>query len=260
VPVSITGPANSVCSGTTNVQYSIAAVPGATSYTWTAPSNASIVNGQGTATVRLNFGNGFSSGTLSVRAVNSCGTSAARTLAITSVPPMPGAINGPATFCANSNIVYSISAVTGATTYNWVVPTGASITSGQGTTSITVHHGTHSGKIKVRAGNACGYSAYQLLNVTKTCREAGDLVEAENTFKINVYPNPSSSQFSIAVTSSEETKYILVVRDITGREIMVRENIPSDQEITFGSELVTGIYFTEIILGNERKILKVIKQ
>jgi hypothetical protein len=111
MPGSITGQATAVCGGTTNVQYSIAAVPGASSYTWTAPSNATITNGQGTTTIRMNFGNGFSSGTISVRAVNSCGTSAARTLAISSVPPMPGAISGPATFCANSNVNYSVAAV-----------------------------------------------------------------------------------------------------------------------------------------------------
>jgi len=259
MPGTITGQ-TTVCGGTTNVQYTIAAVTGATSYTWTAPSNATITNGQGTTTLRLNFGNGFSSGTLSVRSVNSCGTSAPRTLAITSVPPIPGAISGPATFCANSNIVYSVSAVTGATTYSWVVPNGATITNGQGTTTVTVHHGTHSGKIKVRAGNACGYSAYQILNVTKTCREAGEALIEESDFGVSVFPNPSANQFTISVKSEIEQKYNFILRDLTGKLVEMRENQLTGQPLEFGINLMNGIYVAEIVMGDERKWIRIIKQ
>jgi hypothetical protein len=259
IPGTITG-VTTACSGTTNVQYSIAAVPGATSYTWTAPSNASISSGQGTVTVRVNFGNGFSSGTLSVRAVNSCGNSAARTLAITSVPPMPGAISGPATFCANSNVNYSITAVNGATTYNWDVPTGASITAGQGTTAITVHHGTHSGKVRVRAGNACGYGAYQILNVTKTCREGGEAIVDETGFEINVFPNPSSNQFTISIKDAPAEKFNFILRDLTGRVVEMKENNLSDRQFQFGSDLLNGIYIAEIIIDDQRQWIRIIKQ
>jgi len=259
MPGTITGQ-TTACGGTTNVQYSIAAVAGATSYSWTAPSNATITNGQGTTTIRLNFGNGFSSGTLSVRAVNSCGNSAARTLAITSVPATPGAISGPATFCANSNVNYSIAAVAGATTYNWDIPTGASITAGQGTTAITVHHGTHSGKIKVRAGNSCGYSAYQILNVTKTCRESGEPIADESLFDISVFPNPSSNQFTISIKGAPGEKYNFILRDLTGRVVEMRENNLSDQQLQFGSGLLDGIYIAEIIIGDQRQWIRIIKQ
>jgi len=260
MPGTITGPAVAVCGGTTNVQYTIAAVAGATSYSWTAPSNSSITSGQGTTTVRLNFGNGFSSGTLSVRAVNGCGTSASRTLAISSNPSMPGAIIGPATFCANSNVNYSVAAVAGATTYQWDVPTGASITAGQGTTAITVHHGTHSGKIKVRAGNTCGYSSYQILNVTKTCREGGEAIADESVFDISVFPNPSSNQFTISIKGAPGEKYNFILRDLTGRVVEMRENNLSDQQLEFGSDLINGIYVAEIIIGDEKKWIRIIKQ
>jgi polygalacturonase len=39
-------------------------------------------------------------------------------------------------------VVYSISSVSGATTYTWTVPPGATIASGQGTTSIMVNYGS----------------------------------------------------------------------------------------------------------------------
>ena len=47
-----------------------------------------------------------------------------------------------------SGEVYSVPNTTGST-YTWTVPAGATITSGQGTNSITVNFGTHSGDVSV---------------------------------------------------------------------------------------------------------------
>ncbi len=83
----------------------------------------------------------------------------------------PGAITGNATPCQNATgEVYSITAVTGATGYNWTVPNGASITAGQGTTSITVTFGTTDGNVCVSANNACGAS---LTSCTATTLSGG---------------------------------------------------------------------------------------
>ncbi len=71
----------------------------------------------------------------------------------------PGAITGNTTVAENATgETYSITAVTGATGYNWTVPTGATITAGQGTTGITVDFGTTDGNVCVTANNACGTS------------------------------------------------------------------------------------------------------
>ena len=65
---------------------------------------------------------------------------------------------------------YSISTVTGATTYTCTVPTGWTITGGAGTTSITVTTGTtgQNGNISVTAGNSCGTSRARNLAVSVT--------------------------------------------------------------------------------------------
>jgi gliding motility-associated-like protein len=82
-------------------------------------------------------------------------------------PAQPGAISGATPVCAGTTgLVYSISAVPGATSYNWTVPSGASITAGSGTTSITVSMGSNSGNVTVNAQNMCGTSASQTLAVT----------------------------------------------------------------------------------------------
>jgi hypothetical protein len=163
----------SVCSGASGVTYSIAAVTQATTYNWTIPIGASVTAGQGTTSITVEWGNA-SSGNVSVTAQNSCGTSPAsnQTITVNSTPATPGTITqanpgGSTVFFGNSGVTYNISAVTGATTYNWTVPTGASITAGAGTNSITVNWGTAtSGNVSVTAQDSCGTSAASTLPVT----------------------------------------------------------------------------------------------
>ena len=159
-PGAITG-STSVCQGTSHV-YSITAVSGATSYTWTLPSGWS-----GTSTTTsITAISGSSGGTISVVANNTCGTSAAQTLTVTanSIPQQPGTITGNTSVCKSSVQTYSINPVTGATSYTWTLPSGWTGTST--TTSITCTIGTVSGNITVKASNGCGNSPLQILAVT----------------------------------------------------------------------------------------------
>ena len=168
-PGSITGLA-SVCENQTGLVYSISDVTGATSYNWTVPSGATIVSGAGTTSITVNFGT--ASGNICVNAQNSAGTSTDECLAITttscgSAPATPGSISGLTSVCENqSGVTYTIADVTGADTYNWTVPTGATITSGVGTTTIIVDFGTTSGDVCVNAENTFGNSADQCETIT----------------------------------------------------------------------------------------------
>jgi hypothetical protein len=81
----------------------------------------------------------------------------------------PGTINGPATVCEGaSGIVYNISPVANATGYDWTVPPGAVITSGSGTTMITVDYtnATASGDVTVTPTDLCGAGSTAQLGVT----------------------------------------------------------------------------------------------
>jgi len=73
----------SICGVQNNVPYSISAVPGATSYNWTAPPGASIASGQGTTAVTINYPAGSSNGNVSVAASNGSCETAPSTLAVT---------------------------------------------------------------------------------------------------------------------------------------------------------------------------------
>ena len=81
-------------------------------------------------------------------------------------PATPGTITGETTVCASlSGLIYTINPVLNATIYNWVVPAGWTITSGQGTTSITATAGNAGGNISVNAGNFCGISGNRNLAI-----------------------------------------------------------------------------------------------
>lgn len=116
-PGSITGSAT-FCAGSFGNVYSIAAVPGATSYTWSySGTGATITNGT-TTTATIDFSLAATSGTLSVTANNTCGSSAASTLVLT-----VNAITGqPANDVSNPGgptSTFSVSASGIITSYQW---------------------------------------------------------------------------------------------------------------------------------------------
>lgn len=161
-PSPITGN-QTVCLASTNT-YQVLPVPGAVSYTWGLPSGW--VGTSTTNSITVVVGN--VSGTIQVTADNSCGSSPAQTLAITvsTFPNAPDSILGPDSTCANNTYNYSVPIVTGATTYNWTLPTGWTGTSS--TNSIIVTPTGNSGTILVNAENTCGASADVSLNVFST--------------------------------------------------------------------------------------------
>ncbi|HMG89751.1 MAG TPA: hypothetical protein VK589_06820, partial [Chryseolinea sp.] len=139
----ITGPSNA-CAHVGNsgqpATYSVNTTD-ASAFVWTLPAQATLLSGQGTNTILVRFKNDFTGGTISVQISNACGgDGASRTIQIGKVrPAAPLSVNGPPVICElGVPVNYIISAVPGATQYNWAVPSNSTLVSGQGTTSITV--------------------------------------------------------------------------------------------------------------------------
>ena len=156
-PLSISGP-NSVCAGEI-ATYTIPYVTGATGYQWDVPSTTSIVSGNGTNSISLDWGSA-TTGTISVTPYNSCGNSIPSSIYVTvsQLPPsVTGNINGPLFVCHGDMTNYYITPVNNATGYIWEVPLGISIAGGQNTNTITVDwQFATSGFIKVIPTNGCG--------------------------------------------------------------------------------------------------------
>ncbi len=84
-------------------------------------------------------------------------------------------------------------------------------------------------------------------------------VISPDLYSVKVFPNPVSDQFTLRVESVLNSKYIFKLNDISGRELENHNNIPVNENFTFGKNLTPGFYFAEIIFGNIRKIVPLVK-
>ena len=240
--ITVTGPAPTpgaitgstvVCSsiqGLTPLTYSIAAVAGVTSYIWTAPANATIVSGQGTTSVDVQFAPNFILGNLSVVSVGNCSNSAAKTLALNKAPAMPGLITGSTSICADitaaNPVPYSVVAVAGATSYVWTIPAGASIVTGAGTNSVTILFAPSTpanSLVKVAALTACGTSLARSTTAITSCLlvdvATGSSNDGGNTFS-NLYPNPATDFLNFDVTSEVDKDVVVEVYNVLGAQVI----------------------------------------
>ena len=97
-------------------------------------------------------------------------------------PSKPGSITGADAdskgVCGNGNYVYSISTVTGATSYNWKAPSGITITSinaSKTSATLSASSSFSSGSLTVSAKNACGISPAQAKIINETPDNPGSI-------------------------------------------------------------------------------------
>lgn len=262
-PGFIAGQTSGLC-GLMNKGYSITAMNGASSYTWIVPTGASIASGQGSTTISVNFTNNFSSGNICVNTNSSCGNSANSCMAVTGLPATPAGITGPAMVCSKQkNVTYSVTAVTGASSYSWTVPSQATIVSGQGTISIIVSFATKGGNISVTANNACGNSIAKISGVIiGSCTAAvAKLNESVTGFvpdkNIKIYPNPTTGLVNIYIENSKVEKYQVQVLDGAGRLVYKRDFIWNGNSISTDlRHLSKGIYSIIVFNKHFKKLLK----
>lgn len=155
----ISGPA-SPCIFSTDNNY--ITEPGMTSYIWTISSGGTITSGLGTNSITVTWN---AAGPQNVSVIytdqNGCtpGMATFYYVTVNPLPGSPGNIIGPSPICSGSKgLVYTVSAVTDAVSYTWILPVGFSIVSGNGTNTITVDADSNafSGTILVYATNLCG--------------------------------------------------------------------------------------------------------
>lgn len=185
-PNNIVGPSNAcVYIGTsTQAVYTTAKDPNATSYVWGTDPATTLVNhpngaGVNDTIIRVIFKNGYKSKPITVQSANHCGFSAARTIVVSgAAPSTPGVITGPTNACAymlpdGVEATYSISPVSGASSYTWMVPADCVVLhpNGAGASDLTITVQFPStftgGAISVIANSGCDESAPRTLNVTK---------------------------------------------------------------------------------------------
>ncbi|MBL7905358.1 MAG: T9SS type A sorting domain-containing protein [Bacteroidales bacterium] len=159
-PGAIAGPSQ-VCLENPMGTYSIEEISNASGYVWSAPEGAMIVSGQNTNMILVDFESGILSGIISVYGTNSfgIGNPSTKEVSVIDQPASAGLITGTWEVClGQSQVFYSVDPVVFATSYNWLLPEGAVITSGMNTNTIQVQYGDNSasGYVSVSGINSCG--------------------------------------------------------------------------------------------------------
>lgn len=177
-PGAITG-SNTVCIPASNVAYSISIVSGATSYTWSYSGTGVSISGT-TTNVPVSFASNATSGTLSVVATNSCGTSASSTLVITISPNPTALVLTGSTICASPGNNGTISSATSATGINYTLYNSGGVSQGG------AKAGTGSGL--TWSGLSAGTGYYALgVNASTGCTSANS-----NSVNVSTNPNPTA--------------------------------------------------------------------
>jgi hypothetical protein len=89
---------------------------------------------------------------------------------------------------------------------------------------------------------------------------ANVLQNGEPEFSISAYPNPTSSQFSVKLASSNTTDAIsIIVYNVNGKAVETRTSLKAGQVIQIGGLYRPGVYILEMIQGKEHKQLKLVK-
>jgi hypothetical protein len=74
-----------------------------------------------------------------------------------------------------------------------------------------------------------------------------------------IYPNPTMSAFQLMVKSSRQSKTVTArIIDSQGRQIKML-SFNSNEIVSFGNELRSGVYLVEVIDGDSVKMMKVVK-
>jgi hypothetical protein len=76
---------------------------------------------------------------------------------------------------------------------------------------------------------------------------------------ITVMPNPTTSFFEVAITAKVGIPVTMTAYDVYGRVVFKNSNVDVNKYNQIGQQWKGGNYFIEVIQGNERKVVKLIK-
>src|ERR1051326_2933546 len=170
---------------------------------------------------------------------------------ITYTVSTPGAISGTTSQCPNlTGQVYSITAVSGETSYNWTVPTGWTITAGGTTNSITVTTGAvgQNGNITVNATSSCGTTNNSTLAVTVvSCCSAPTTQASSVTFS-----SVQCTQMTVGFTSGNGSSRLVVAKSGSAVSGTPSNNTTYTANTVFGSgsTIAAGEYVVYSGSGN----------
>jgi len=222
-----------LCAGTNNVGYTVPVITNATGYIWTVPSGGSIISGNNTRSIVVNYSTSAVSGDVTVKGTNSCGQGTPSTLAITVNPlPVP-VITGAGAVCAGSTGV-SYTTASGMTNYSWTITSGGNITTGATTNAILVNWntaGTQNVTVTYTNANGCSAANPSVKTVTVNPLPAPTITGNNNVCVgatgVNYTTEASMSGYLWSVSSGG-----IIASGGTTNSILVNWNIVGPQSVS----------------------------
>jgi hypothetical protein len=109
--------------------------------------------------------------------------------------------------------------------------------------------------VPLHGGDGLGQSCQQ------TCSPfASKNIPAPEAFTALVTPNPSAGSFTLQVKSDDVYTIVSVrIMDAFGRTVQVMYNVAVNKAVRFGEKFASGAYYAEIVQGEERKIVQLVK-
>jgi len=263
-----------VCAGTTTTYSSNGSAGGI----WTSSNNAVATVNSSTGLVTT-VGAGSAVITYSVRSCLGSASSSKTIVVNPNTVPNAGAITGASPLCRNVTVTYSSNGNTGGvwTSSNTAVATvnagtGVVKTLTAGTTNITYTVTPTCGNpvkaIKALTVNTCTAFANNGNTSSQQSRGQGNVEEgkkeisqpdATRSLGIETYPNPSSSTFTLLLKGYSNDKVTIVVTNLLGNKVYQTEGLMRQQYV-FGNDFAPGIYLVQVLQGNSKQSMKLIKQ
>lgn len=82
----------------------------------------------------------------------------------------------------------------------------------------------------------------------------------EDNLMVDLFPNPSTDQFTIRRFNAQSDNITVKLYDISGREVWASVFSAGINEIILGHQLLPGIYSAFVFSENQTKVIRVIKQ
>ena len=168
-----------VCAGSTVTIYAVPLIANSSGYIWTLPTGAT--GSSSSNTIQVTFTSSAVSGAITVKGTNTCGIGAVSTLNINvnaSQPGPAGNISGLSQVCQGAtNVIYSITPISNASSYTWTFPAGVNGSSTTNQISLNFSYSSVSGNVTVLGMNSCGNGLVSSIGVTvKTLPGAADTI------------------------------------------------------------------------------------
>jgi hypothetical protein len=91
-------------------------------------------------------------------------------------------------------------------------------------------------------------------------RRASSSESKDLTFDLRVLSNPTTHHFGLQFFSADKTtRMTLRIMDINGRVVEQYDQLRDGQNLIIGNEYYQGVYFAELIQGDQRKVVRLMK-